>query len=172
MRKATMVAATALAALIATAGFGLSTAGAAVRQETAVATSTGPCGTMPISSVHYTHVIWVWMENHSYSTIIGASAAPYIDALAKECGLATNYQNISHPSLPNYVGGTAGLGLSGITQFILTAILRRRAVPRSRASSDRVRRGRPTRRACRRTALPQTVASTQFDTIRLRTSRR
>jgi phospholipase C len=112
-----MVATTALAALIATAGFGLSTAGAAVSQETGVATSTGPCGTMPISSVHYTHVIWVWMENHSFSTIIGTSAAPYINALAKECGLATNYHNISHPSLPNYVGATAGLGLASITQF-------------------------------------------------------
>jgi hypothetical protein len=111
-----MVAATALAALIGWAGFGLSTAGAAVSQETAVANA-GPCGTMPVSSVHYTHVIWVWMENHSYSTIIGAKTAPYINSLAKECGLATNYHNVSHPSLPNYVSATSGLGLSGISQF-------------------------------------------------------
>ena len=118
MRRATMVAASALAALIATAGFGLSTAGAAVSHETAMAAGTGPCGTKPVGSVHYTHVIWVWMENHSYSTIIGpTTGAPYINALARECGLATNYHNISHPSLPNYVGATAGLGLAGIAQF-------------------------------------------------------
>jgi hypothetical protein len=113
-----MVAASALAALIGSAGFGLSTAGAAGAQETTAVASTGPCGTMPVASVHYTHVIWVWMENHSYSTIIGAkTGAPYINALAMKCGLATNYHNVSHPSLPNYVSATSGLGLSGITQF-------------------------------------------------------
>jgi phospholipase C len=57
------------------------------------------------------------MENHSYGDIIGSSQAPYINSLAKQCGLATNYHNISHPSLPNYVGATAGLGLSDLKQF-------------------------------------------------------
>ena len=63
-----------------------------------------PCGTVA-SAPTYTHVIWVWMENHSYDTIIGSSQAPYINSLAAECGLATNYHNITHPSLPNYVAG-------------------------------------------------------------------
>jgi phospholipase C len=58
------------------------------------------------------------MENHSYDTIIGNTAqAPYINTLASQCGLATNYHNISHPSLPNYIAGTSGLGLSGIKKF-------------------------------------------------------
>jgi phosphatidylinositol-3-phosphatase len=35
--------------------------------------------------------------------------APYINSIAGECGLATNYHNISHPSLPNYIAGTSGL---------------------------------------------------------------
>jgi len=65
----------------------------------------------------YTHVIWVWMENHSYNTIIGSSQAPYINSLATECGLATNYHNVSHPSLPNYVSATSGLGYSAIAKF-------------------------------------------------------
>jgi phospholipase C len=57
------------------------------------------------------------MENHSYPTIIGSKSAPYINSLAKECGLATKYHNISHPSLPNYVGATAGLTLTQLKPF-------------------------------------------------------
>ena len=76
----------------------------------------GPCGTLA-SAPTYTHVIWVWMENHSYDTIIGSSQAPYINSLATECGLATNYHNVSHPSLPNYVSATSGLGYRAIAKF-------------------------------------------------------
>ena len=80
--------------------------------------ATSPCGTMSLSSTSYTHVIWVWMENHSYSDIIGnTSQAPFINTLAGECGLATNYHNISHPSLPNYIAGTSGLPLSDLSVF-------------------------------------------------------
>ncbi len=75
------------------------------------------CGTVPVSSTSYTHVIWIWMENHSYSSIIGSPQAPYINSLAGSCGLATNYHNISHPSLPNYIAGTSGLSLLNIQQF-------------------------------------------------------
>ncbi len=57
------------------------------------------------------------MENHSYNTIIGSSQAPYINSLAAKCGLATNYHNISHPSLPNYVGATSGLGFAALQKF-------------------------------------------------------
>lgn len=75
-----------------------------------------PCGTQT-TAPKYTHVIWIWMENHSFNTIIGSKSAPYINSLAKACGLATNYHNISHPSLPNYTAATGGLGYSQITQF-------------------------------------------------------
>ena len=74
-----------------------------------------PCGTATTAT--YTHVLWIMMENHSYNTIIGSSAAPYINAVAKECGLATGYHNITHPSLPNYVAATSGLGLSKLAPF-------------------------------------------------------
>lgn len=76
----------------------------------------GPCGTLSAAPT-YSHVIWVWMENHSYSDIIGSSQAPYINTLANQCGLATNYHNISHPSLPNYISATSGLGLSDLKKF-------------------------------------------------------
>jgi phospholipase C len=78
--------------------------------------SAGPCGTLTAPPV-YTHVIWLWMENHSYGDIIGSPQAPYINALAGECGLATNYHNISHPSLPNYIAATSGLSLAEIKKF-------------------------------------------------------
>jgi phosphatidylinositol-3-phosphatase len=76
----------------------------------------GPCGRMA-SAPRYKHVIWIWMENHSYRSIIGASHAPFINGLAAKCGLATNYHNISHPSLPNYIGATSGLGYAALNKF-------------------------------------------------------
>jgi hypothetical protein len=75
-----------------------------------------PCGVLAAPR-RYRHVIWIWMENHSYGSIIGSRAAPYVNSLAARCGLATNYHNISHPSLPNYVGGTSGLGFTSLQKF-------------------------------------------------------
>jgi phospholipase C len=75
------------------------------------------CGFLGLTSTHYQHVIWVWMENKSYSNIIGSPDAPYENSLATSCGLATNYHNITHPSLPNYIGATSGLAPAGLTQF-------------------------------------------------------
>jgi phosphatidylinositol-3-phosphatase len=74
------------------------------------------CGRL-VSPPAYRHVIWVWMENHSYASIIGSSQAPYISSLAARCGLATNYHNVSHPSLPNYIGATSGLGYKTLARF-------------------------------------------------------
>jgi hypothetical protein len=66
------------------------------------------CGTRTGPPATYAHVIWIWMENHSYSEIIGSSAAPYLNSLASGCGLATNYAAVTHPSLPNYIAATSG----------------------------------------------------------------
>lgn len=93
---------------------------AAVAAAVAVATTSGnaaperkgPCGTR--SSAEYTHVVVVVMENHALPQIIGSSDAPYENALANECGLATNYHAVAHPSLPNYIAMTAGT-TAGIT---------------------------------------------------------
>jgi phospholipase C len=108
MRRKTALVGVLLAAAIAAIGAGGATSASA---------ATGPCGTLPLSSTHYTHVIWVWMENHSYETIIGSPEAPYINTLAGACGLATNYHNVDHPSLPNYIGGTAGLSFEQLSKF-------------------------------------------------------
>ena len=64
------------------------------------ASANRPCGRLALSATRYSHVVWIWMENHSYGEIIGSAEAPYINSLAAQCGLATNYHNISHPSVP------------------------------------------------------------------------
>jgi phospholipase C len=76
----------------------------------------GPCGIVTTPPA-YSHVIWIMMENHSYGDIIGSSQAPYINSVAGECGLATNYHNLSHPSLPNYIGATSGLAGRDLKPF-------------------------------------------------------
>jgi phosphatidylinositol-3-phosphatase len=53
-------------------------------------------------------VVWIIMENRSYSDVVGSSSAPYLATVARECGLATNYRSVTHPSLPNYVALTSG----------------------------------------------------------------
>jgi phosphatidylinositol-3-phosphatase len=73
------------------------------------AATAGPCGTAA-APPRYQHVIWIWMENRSYGDIVGnPSQAPYLNSLAARCGLATDYHNVTHPSLPNYLAATSGL---------------------------------------------------------------
>lgn len=68
-------------------------------------TTTSPCG----SSIHarYDHVVWVLLENVGYS-VVGSPSAPFLRQIATDCGLATNYLAVSHPSLPNYIALTSG----------------------------------------------------------------
>ena len=84
--------------------------------QTSGAAHAGPCGRVT-SPRRYRHVIWIRMENHSYGSIIGSRQAPYINLLAARCGLAVNYHNISHPSLPNYIAATSGLGYAQLRRF-------------------------------------------------------
>lgn len=72
-----------------------------------VAGITNPCGRTKVTPA-WKHVVVVVMENKEYSAIIGKSTAPYINSLAKQCGLVTNGFAITHPSLPNYLAMTGG----------------------------------------------------------------
>jgi len=60
--------------------------------------------------------VWIVMENVGYS-VIGSPQAPFLNSLAKECGLATHDIAVSHPSLPNYLalvsGSTQGVSDDG-----------------------------------------------------------
>lgn len=63
-------------------------------------------GTPPAPS---THVFLVVEENHSYSSVIGNSTMPYLNGLASQYGLGTQYYADAHPSIPNYFMLTTGL---------------------------------------------------------------
>ena len=80
---------------------------------TATAPPSGTCtGAKP---PHYRHVIWIWMENRSYSEAIGpGSGGSGLARFAHRCGVATNYEAVTHPSLPNYIAATSG-STHGIT---------------------------------------------------------
>jgi phosphatidylinositol-3-phosphatase len=88
---------------------GMPVAGMPVAGMPVAGTAPGPCGTAAPPHA-YRHVIWIWMENHRLSDIIGnKSQAPYINSVAAGCGLAANYHVTTHPSLPNYLAATSGL---------------------------------------------------------------
>ena len=70
----------------------------------------------------FDHVFTIVMENHSYNEIIGNSAAPYINSLASQYGVATNYFAVTHPSLPNYLALTGG-STFGITTDCTTCFV-------------------------------------------------
>jgi phosphatidylinositol-3-phosphatase len=57
----------------------------------------------------FTTVITILLENHDYKEIVGNTTdAPYINSLIQSYGLATNYKDVDHPSLPNYVYMVSG----------------------------------------------------------------
>ena len=83
----------------------------------AVLSAARPCGRAEKPTPRVVHVIWIWMENRYFDRIIGSPSAPFINALARRCGLATNYRAVAHLSMPNYIaatsGGTWGIGDDG-----------------------------------------------------------
>src|SRR5438105_1460968 len=69
---------------------------------------------LPASLPQPAHVVLVIEENHSFSSIIGSPALPYINGLAQQGALMTNSFAIEHPSQPNYLdlfsGSNQGIG--------------------------------------------------------------
>jgi phospholipase C len=63
---------------------------------------------IPSSQPTFSHVVVIVEENHSYSDVIGSSAMPYLNSLASQYGLATQYFGNGHPSMPNYLMLTTG----------------------------------------------------------------
>ncbi len=62
----------------------------------------------PAASGHYDHVFVIVEENHGFTDVIGNPAAPNLNALASQYGVATSYYAVSHPSEPNYVALLGG----------------------------------------------------------------
>ncbi|HEU5003965.1 MAG TPA: alkaline phosphatase family protein [Actinomycetota bacterium] len=80
-------------------------------QTTARAPSPAPAATYAVPTVglpNFSHVVVILMENEEYGSIIGNANAPYINSLAGQGALATQYYAISHPSLPNYLALSGG----------------------------------------------------------------
>jgi hypothetical protein len=49
-------------------------------------------------AAHYDHLFVIVEENHGFSDVIGNPAAPNLNALARQYGLATAYYGVTHPS--------------------------------------------------------------------------
>jgi len=56
----------------------------------------------------FNHVFIVVEENTDYADVIGGTAMVYLDSLAHEYGLATQYYGDAHPSIGNYFMMTVG----------------------------------------------------------------
>src|SRR5512143_1654193 len=56
----------------------------------------------------FSNVVLVVEENHSYSQVIGNGTMPFLNQLAAQNALATQYFADAHPSLPNYFMLTTG----------------------------------------------------------------
>ncbi len=91
-----------------------STTTVAPSSSTSAPGPTSACGVSGATMPGADHVIWIWMENHTASDVIGSGAAPHTTMLARGCGSAAHYASVGSPSLPNYIGATSG-GTQGIT---------------------------------------------------------
>ena len=74
------------------------------------ATPSQPGATRPaaVSSGPFNHVLVVVEENHGRDAVIGNREMPYLNSLAAQYGLATQYYANTHPSIGNYFMLTVG----------------------------------------------------------------
>jgi acid phosphatase len=66
----------------------------------------------PTSTAPFGHVYLVALENTNYTDVIGSSLMPYLNGLANQYGLATQYYADTHPSIGNYLMWTTGQTLT------------------------------------------------------------
>lgn len=62
----------------------------------------------PPPSASFNHVFIVVEENTNYGSVIGSPSMPYLNGLAQQYGLATQYYADTHPSIGNYFMLTVG----------------------------------------------------------------
>jgi phosphatidylinositol-3-phosphatase len=72
------------------------------------AVTTSPASTTPSTAGPFGHVFILVEENANYTDVIGSSAMPYLNGLANQYGLATQFYADTHPSIGNYLMLTAG----------------------------------------------------------------
>ncbi len=66
----------------------------------------------PAQSLRFGHVFIVVEENQNYANVVASPSMPYLNSLANQYGLATNYFANGHPSIPNYFELTTGQTLT------------------------------------------------------------
>jgi hypothetical protein len=71
-----------------------------------------PASPAAAQNPRFGHVIVVVEENHNYGDVVANGSAPYLNGLANQYGLATNYFANGHPSIPNYFELTTGKTLT------------------------------------------------------------
>jgi hypothetical protein len=101
-------------ALAAATGCGISSAGGPRPQGPPPSTGSVP---------QFGHVVVVLEENHSYSEVVGNSAMPYLNSLASQYGLATEYFANTHPSIGNYFMLTTGQVVTNDDGFAGTVVM-------------------------------------------------
>jgi phosphatidylinositol-3-phosphatase len=75
---------------------------------------TGPCGGDPSALRPIEHVVVIMEENLSIGSLLGDPGsrhnrrAPFLNRIARTCGLATEYRALTQPSHPNYIGTVSG----------------------------------------------------------------
>ena len=71
------------------------------------------------------HVVIVIEENHSLKSVIDSPDAPYLNSLARQGALLTDYHGLFYPSQPNYIalfsGSNQGVTDSGVPRTRITA---------------------------------------------------
>ncbi len=90
--------------------------------DTAAITVTAPA---PGAS-QFGHVFIVTEENTDYVDVIGSSSMPYLNGLAQQYGLATQYYANTHPSIGNYFELSTGQIISNNDGFSTVQNVERR----------------------------------------------
>jgi phosphatidylinositol-3-phosphatase len=63
---------------------------------------------VPVPVPVFRHVVVIVFENKEFASVIGNSAAPTFNAMARSYATITEYYGVSHPSLPNYLALVSG----------------------------------------------------------------
>ena len=79
--------------------------------------SGGGGGGTPTPSSTFKHVVVVIFENQDYADVIGSAAMPYLNQLAQQHSLASQFYANVHPSIGNYFMLTSGVVVSTADSF-------------------------------------------------------
>src|SRR5947208_1865187 len=78
----------------------------------------------------FRHVLVVVFENKERDAIVGTTAAPTFDALARRYATLSKYHAVAHPSLPNYLALVSG-STHGIRSDCTSCVIRAPSPTRS-----------------------------------------